>query len=182
MIDKETILEKDIPFVIAGLKERNLIREVALRTQSFEITQESNPTGQAKWDVVILSANTKYVVELKIRKEYYVNDYKGFMIEEKKYAALKNIQNIKGYIPLYLNFFKNGYQIWNLNEIPVPCWGLKEYKKYTVIQKGGILKELKLSADLPNALASKHLFKWNLSDKEYENLAYQELNEKYIII
>ena len=38
-----------------------------------------------------------------------------FFIEEKKYNALKKDYEEKNIIPLYINFFQDGYHVWLVN-------------------------------------------------------------------
>ena len=83
--------------------------------------------------------NVKYYIECKDRWCYF-DKYadEGYILEISKYDVMIKKQQDSGYIPLYLNTFKdNKYRIWDLNKIPNKKIGHIERKKKTVDPSAG---------------------------------------------
>ena len=75
-------------------------------------------------------------IELKMRY-CDIFKYSGIFIEEKKYNALKKDFEEKNIIPLYINFFQDGYHVWLVN-LEQYFNGKKnlERKKVTIVNWG----------------------------------------------
>ncbi len=100
-------------YIRASLRERYLINELLKQNQDFEILTITKSTGYEKYDAVISSGDTEYIVECKVRLTDFNPAY-GYMIEKDKYDYLMSAYKKNGLIPLYVNFFNNGTICWNL--------------------------------------------------------------------
>lgn len=108
-----TDLEKREKFIKASLRERYLLNEFLKQNQDFEILTITKSTGYEKYDAVICSGDTEYIVEIKCRAAE-MNTNWGYMIEKDKYDYLIAAHKKNNLVPLYINFYPNGTQIWNL--------------------------------------------------------------------
>lgn len=85
--------------------------------------------------------------------------YDGIFIEEKKYLALKKDYEEKNIIPLYINFFQDGYHVWLVNleqyfsgkkklerkKVTIENWGYgrvdEDETRYLIPQRDGVYYE-----------------------------------------
>lgn len=85
--------------------------------------------------------------------------YDGIFIEEKKYIALKKDYEEKNIIPLYINFFQDGYHVWLVNleqyfngkkklerkKVTIENWGYgrvdEDETRYLIPQRDGVYYE-----------------------------------------
>lgn len=91
---------------------------------------------------IFMTATTKnnreyyYAIECKDR-EYRLSDFDDWIIETRKYRALKQA-SIRGYRPIYINTFPDGeYLIWNLNLVE-PTERVMKTKRTTVEDTGKV--------------------------------------------
>lgn len=85
--------------------------------------------------------------------------YDGIFIEEKKYLVLKKDYEEKNIIPLYINFFQDGYHVWLVNleqyfsgkkklerkKVTIENWGYgrvdEDETRYLIPQRDGVYYE-----------------------------------------
>lgn len=85
--------------------------------------------------------------------------YDGIFIEEKKYLALRKDYEEKNIIPLYINFFQDGYHVWLVNleqyfngkkklerkKVTIENWGYgrvdENETRYLIPQRDGVYYE-----------------------------------------
>ena len=97
-------------------------------------------------------------VELKTRY-CDIFKYDGIFIEDKKYNALKKDYEEKNIIPLYINFFQDGYHVWLVNleqyfngkkklerkKVTIENWGYgrvdEDEIRYLIPQRDGVYYE-----------------------------------------
>jgi hypothetical protein len=72
-----------------------------------------SPHQYSEWDALIRTPDNKYIIEIKCR-DMVSTKYYGYIIEERKLQYLLK-KSTEGYIPIYINFFKDGKcLLWDL--------------------------------------------------------------------
>ncbi len=113
----------------------------------FDITHVSKVEGSESWDVIYLSADTKYIAEVKVRdKKLKSWDHEGWILEEYKYNKLKWLQEkakAKGNTTsiVYVNIFQDAVVIWNLDNI-IPQFFNRDSKAMTTERQGRKIKSV----------------------------------------
>ena len=133
-------------FVLASIRERILFNNFLNQRKDFEIKNTSPITGYDKWDVVIKSANTPYVIEIKIRdKSMFM--YEEWFLEEIKFSSLTGITSSSrakelGTKAYYLNIFQDGVLMWEISNELAPKFTVVYMKKTTAVQSEAIGKRV----------------------------------------
>lgn len=151
--------------VLASIRERIAFKEFQEKQNDFKIEYISKVEDTKGWDVIILSAGTRMLCEIKVRDKDL--NYDNWILEEKKYNKLIEIcESEKGkemkLVPFYINVFRNGILFWDLSKNN-PEFFLRDSKKTTAEDNGRIVKSVaylknntsiayKFNTDLPSIL------------------------------
>lgn len=108
-------------YIKASLRERILLNQFNKIRGDFDILTLTKADSSDKYDAVIMSGGTEYIVEIKVRT-YPLSSYTGWVIEKAKYEYLISQYHEIGLIPLYLTFHSDGVQIWDLINSTQPIW------------------------------------------------------------
>lgn len=135
--------ERQKQFILAGIKERTIFKDFLFQQratgQDFTIEKVSKVEGRDFWDIIFLSAGTKYLAEIKVRNTT-LTQYKGSLIEKYKFDRL--INECQKYsdefceilVPLYVTIhLDNKIALFNLYNITEPVWSDAQGKVNTVV-------------------------------------------------
>ena len=153
-------------FMIASTKERMLLTDFwKNQNQDFLIKKISKVESKDRYDAVITSGETDYLVEIKTRRLKRTT-YPDSMIEKSKFDYLVDTCIDSNVIPSYWVFYLDGSVcIWNLNKT-VPVWKKKLNPKQTV---GNRTKVEKTIGNLPFSEAT--IYQIDLTNKNYTTSA-----------
>jgi hypothetical protein len=156
-------------FIISSIRERLALQQF-MSENDFSITQMSSPTSYAKWDAVIISADTEMLLEVKVR-DWNSMDFPDWILEENKYLALKSIQAKKNrpMVPYYVNVFRDGICLFNLDNLQLDF--VDRDSKQSVMTQDGKRKN-KSIAMLPLSAGTFYEFPYNfdwLNNKAEDN-------------
>lgn len=123
--------EKTKSIEIKSLRERVLLHE-----QYFN--QECNPTNiqyspydgkdqyDATWNINVKDTVISVIAEVKVRN--CKNQYEGYMIQKDKYDYLMSQKDNYDFL-FYINFFNDGFVVWDLKRIEEPQWTIMKGQK-----------------------------------------------------
>ncbi len=117
--------ERKRQFIIYSIRERLLLNEFLKNRNDFDILHITSVDGYAKYDAVIMSGGTEYIIETKCRT-YPIEEYENWVIQKDKYDYLISQYHLNGLIPLYVTFTSSGALIWDLTQIKEPEWFIRD--------------------------------------------------------
>lgn len=129
-----------IRMVLASIRERVLFEEFyQQRNQDFKIIGTTDPVSFSKWDVAIESGGTNFIVEVKVRDK--VMTWDDWILEENKFSALTamtaTVKGLKNKVEtLYLNIFRDGAIIWEVNNTKNFVFFNRDSKCSTIEDRG----------------------------------------------
>lgn len=112
-----------------------------------------NNSAYGTTDFIIQSGGTKFICEMKVRRETSTK-YSTWIIEKKKFDQLKEIQKKYNLKPLYFNYYTDEVmRIWDLSEVEETdfTWFPKLLPKETTVNEGEVVMVEKMVTSLkPN--------------------------------
>jgi hypothetical protein len=140
----------------------------------IEITPPK-PYSYDKYDMIIHTGNTNWLVEIKSRS-CTSTQYKELLIEIRKYNDVLDAAYMKGHIPYYFNFFfKDG---------KVAVWNLETAKKRTAnhLREDRKMIHSKTKTDEPCfllSMASATVYDFPMNIKYYDDWAKRICEERF---
>jgi len=99
-------------YIKEEMQEKYIITNFFANKHKITNLQCTKPTSYATYDATLTSANTFCILEAKIRKGKYTFEVlkeEGVFIETKKFKRLIDTAALNNAIPLYLNYYPDGY-------------------------------------------------------------------------
>ncbi len=139
-------------YIKASLRERILLSEFLKLKKDFTILHTTKVDSDKKYDAVIMSGGTEYIVEIKVRLNIEpLKSYLGYVIQKDKYDYLMSQYKEKGLTPLYINFFRDGIVIWNLLNIDEPKWNTNLFQQNNIDTERALVEKITADVQLIDA-------------------------------
>jgi hypothetical protein len=142
--------EGDYACMLAGIRERILLQNFvdyvnSAQTNALKIIKVSKVESKSKWDAVILSGGVQYLTECKVRDK--VKMYDNWILQEDKFIAITGLTNSSRGIALgmrgfYINFFKDGTILWDMNNDNGITFQDRDSKTTTAFSSGRKIKSV----------------------------------------
>ncbi len=109
-------------YIRASTRERLLLIEMNKQID-FTIIYTTPVKEYSKYDAIISSGGTEYIVETKTRTGS--SQFPGYTIEEDKYKYLMEQSKVRDLVPLYILFFNDAVLVFDLNKCTPPIFEMK---------------------------------------------------------